>query len=162
MITKWIYIAVFIGILTELCCCKSGTIIQQQAVKDIHDNPICSLLNDNKVFYYPETGERIISNFGGVEFKGGKDSLSAYLLTKYVNHPSYNYEEYGVYECFFILFDKNLDIKEVRIMYRKYAENKRFYYDSIFIEALKNTAGMWHKTVENKEWYTYLHRQRIY
>jgi len=162
MITKWKYIAVFIGILTGLCYCQSGKRIQQQAIKDIQGRPISSLLKDNKTTYYSENGEKIIAYVGGVEFNGGRDSLSAYLLTKYVNHPSYNYEEYNVYEYFVILFDKNLDIKEVRIMYRKYADNERFYYDNIFIDALKSTTGMWHKTVENQEWYTYLYRQRIY
>lgn len=162
MITKWRNIVIIIGILLGIYCCKSGIEIQQKAVKDIYGNPICYLLKDNKVIYFSETGEKIRANFGGVEFNGGRDSLSAYLLTKYINHPSYIYDEYNVYECFYILFDKNLNIKEVRIMDRKYAYNKRFYYDNIFIETLKNTTGMWSKIVDNKEWYIYMHRQRIY
>jgi len=163
MIIKWSYIALFIGILTISCCCEAKKKIQRHAIEDIHGRPISFLLKDGKVGYYTENGEKIIVNVvRGIEFNGGKDSLSAYLLTKYINHPSYNYQEYNVYEYFFILFDKNLDIKEVRIMYRKYADNERFYYDSIFIEALKNTTGMWYKTVENQEWYIYLHRQKIY
>ena len=162
MIIEWRHIIVYIGFLLEFCCCASETKIQQQAVKDIYGNPISFPLKDNRVIYYPENGREITAYIGGVEFDGGRDSLSAYLLTNYINYPSYNYEEYNVDEYFFILFDSNLDIKEVRIMHRKYADNKRFYYDNIFIEALKNTTGMWNKTVENQKWYIYLHRQRVY
>lgn len=99
---------------------------------------------------------------GGIEFNGGRDSLSAYLGEKYVNAPHYNHEDYNIIEYFILLLNKNLEVKEVRIVYRQYDNNKRFYYDSIFVDALKNTTGMWHKTVENQEWYAYLHRQRIY
>ncbi|GAK37019.1 hypothetical protein JCM15093_2233 [Bacteroides graminisolvens DSM 19988 = JCM 15093] len=67
-----------------------------------------------------------------------------------------------MHEYFIVLFDENLKIREVRILYRKGYNNERFFYDSIFVNALKNTTGMWHKTIENKKWYTYLHRQKIY
>ncbi len=162
MIIKWRHIAIFIGILTSCYCCNSEKIIQQEAIKDIYGRPISYLVKNDKVIYYSENKEKITAYVGGVEFNGGRDSLSAYLLANYVNNPNYTYEEYNVDEYFIILFDKNLDIKEVRIMHRKYANNKRFYYDSIFINALKNTTGMWYKTIENQKWHTYLHRQRIY
>jgi hypothetical protein len=162
MITKWKYIVTFVVISIGLYCCGSEKRIRQQAIKDIYGRPISFLLDDNRDIYYLEDGKRIIAYLRGVEFNGGRDSLSKYLLTKYVNHPSYNYMEYNIYEYFFILFNKNIEIKEVRIMYRKYNDNKRYYYDSIFVDALKNTSGMWHKTTEDKEWYIYFHRQRIY
>jgi len=47
-------------------------------------------------------------------------------------------------------------------MYRKYADNERSYYDSIIVDALKNTIDMWHKTIEGQKWYIYLYRYRIY
>jgi len=127
---------------------------------DINGLVIIDKVNAKEVSYIKENGERIEVFSKGVGFNGGKDSLSVYLLTKYVNHPNYNDEEYNMLENFFILFDKNLDIVEIRIMKRP--RNEKFYYNNIFIEALKSTKGMWHKTVENKEWYYYLHRQRIY
>jgi len=117
---------------------------------------------DNREIYFCENGKKIEAYLGGVEFNGGRDSLSAYLGEKYVNSPLYNYKDYNIIEYFYLLLDKNLKVKEVRILYRRYDNNKRFYYDSIFVDALKNTTGMWHKTVENQKWYTYLHRQRVY
>lgn len=156
------HIILSIGVLIGFCCCTSHNKTQRQFTQDIHGYPLTSLLKDDKAIYHTENGEKLIANVGGVEFNGERDSLSAYLLSKYIHHPNYNNIEYNVCEHFFILFNEHLDIKEVRIMYRKYANNERFYYDTIFVDALKNTTGMWHKTVENKKWYYYLHRQRIY
>lgn len=50
----------------------------------------------------------------------------------------------------------------MRILYRKGYNNKRFYYDSVFINEIKNTTGMWEQTGEDKDWYIYFHRQRVY
>ena len=82
-----------------------------------------------------------------------------YALGNFICCPavSYNLERLVDFQ-----FDENLKIREVRILYRKGYNNERFFYDSIFVNALKNTTGMWHKTIENKKWYTYLHRQKIY
>ena len=164
MITKWKYVALFVGILTGLFyCCGVEKNIQQQAIKDIYGRPISYILDQNRDAYYREDGKKIIAYYNrGVEFNGGRDSLSEYLSEKYVNHPSYDYHEYNMIEYFIILFNKNLDIIEVRIVYRSGYNNKRFYYDSIFVDAIKSTSEMWHKTVENQEWYVYLHRQRVY
>lgn len=162
MIIRLRYIGLFITLLIGFYGCGSDKEIRQQAIKDIDGRPISFLLKNDRGLYYPINGEEKTVYFGGVEFNGGRDSLSEYLLSKYVNHPDYNYNEYNVYEHFFILFDKDLNIKEIRIMHRKYAGKERPYYDTIFINALKGTTGMWRKTVENQKWYIYLHRQRIY
>jgi len=162
MIIKLRYIALLIALLTGLYGCGSQKEMQQQAIKDIYGCPISFLLKNDRVIYYSVNGEKKTVYSGGIEFNSGRDSLSEYLLSKYVNHPDYNYNEYNVYEHFIILFDKDLNIKEIRIMHRKYAGKERPYYDTIFINALKGTAGMWHKTVENQKWYIYLHWQRIY
>lgn len=162
MIIRLRYIGLFITLLIGFYGCGSEKEIRQQAIKDIDGRPISFLLKNDRGLYYSVNGKKKTAYFGGVEFNGGRDSLSEYLLSKYVNHPDYNYNEYNVYEHFFILFDKDLNIKEIRIMHTKYAGKERPYYDTIFINALKGTTGMWHKTVENQKWYIYLHRQRIY
>lgn len=161
MISKWKYIVVFIILLTGFCYCGVKK-YHRQTLKDIYERPIISLLGKNKGLYYSEGGKEIIAYLGGVEFNGGNDSLSNYLLKKYVNHPDYNYEEYNLREDFIVLLNKRLEVEEVRILYRRVYDNERFYYDSIFVDEIKNTTGMWEKTVENKEWYIYFHRQRIY
>lgn len=162
MLIKRIYIILFIAIAIGFCFCTSQNKVQPQFVEDISGYPVSSLSKDGKVIYYTKDGKKVIANVGGVEFNGGRDSLSAYLLQKYVDHSGYNYDEYNVYEHFILLFDENLDIKEVRIINRKHRDNKRSYYDTIFVEALESTRGMWHKTIENKKWYFHIHNQYIY
>jgi len=159
MISKFYYIGVFVLFLVGLSCCSIRK-TSLDFVKDIDGYPIVEKIDSTEVYYVKKNGEKLIAYFKGVEFNGGRDSLSAYLNDVYYNHPSYNYEEYNMLSLFFILFDKNLNIVEVRIMKRP--RNEEFYYDDILIEALKSTTGMWHKTVDNKEWYIYLHSQRIY
>lgn len=162
MIVKWKFVLILVGVLIVFCCCGSRKKIQNQGVKDIYGHPIGFLFKDNRCVYYSTDGKRITACSGGVDFNGGRDSLSAYLGRKYINHPSYNYQEYNIYEYFIVLFDENLKIRDVRILYRKGYNNERFFYDSIFVNALKNTTGMWHKIIGGKQWYTYLHRQKIY
>lgn len=162
MITKWYNFGLIIGILFTIYSCKSGMNIQQKAVKDIYGKPICYLLKNNDVIYFSDEGVKIKAILGGVEFNKGPDSLSKYLLKKYVNNPSYKYDEYNIHEYFYILFDNNLVIKEVRILGGKYTSGKRFDFENIFIETLKNTNGMWRKIIANKEWYLYIHSQKIY
>lgn len=101
MTINWKYITIFILVLMTIYCCKSGAKIQQQAIKDIYGKPISFMIKDDKAVYYTESGKKIIANFGGVEFNGGRDSLSMYLLTRYINHPEYNFQEYNIDERFF-------------------------------------------------------------
>lgn len=155
------YTAISVLLLVGLCSFGPRK-HQQQSIKDICGRPIISLCGENKGTYYYEDGKEITAYIGGVEFKGGSDSLSNYLLGKYVNHRDYNYEEFNIGEDFIVLLNKRLEVEEVRILYRRGYDNKRFYYDSIFVDEIKNTEGLWEKCVEDKEWYIYFHRQRIY
>lgn len=157
MISKNELISVFVIIM--LCYFFTASKTNGQPIVDINGLVIIENVN-GEVFYVKENGERIRVYSKTIEFNGGKDSLSAYLGKKYINHPDYNYTDYNMLETFFVLFDEKLNIVEVRIMKRPH--NEKFYYDSIFIDALKSTKGMWYKIVENKEWYYYMHRQRVY
>lgn len=162
MIIRFQNIIVFIIAIIAFYSCAIDRNVEKKAIKDIYGCPITFSLKSKKVIYFSQNGERIRTSFGGVEFNGGSDSLSTYLLSKYVDHPEYNYEEYNVYEYFVVFLDKNLDVKEVRIMNRKLTDKDTYHYSHIFIDALKNTSGKWHKIIKNQEWYIYLHRQKIY
>lgn len=143
------------------CCSPSDT--TSNHIRDINGCTIIEKIDSSKVYYVREDGGKLIANLGGLEFDGGKDSLKTYLDSVFYNNPDYhNHSEFNVLENFFILFDENMNIEEVRIMYRNYADNKRFYYDSVFVNALKTSTGRWHKTVSNNGWYTKFHRHRIY
>lgn len=150
-------------ILISNCQSTIGQETTSNHIKDINGCIIIEKTDSSKVYYVREDGGKLITNLGGLEFDGGKDSLKAYLDSIFYNNPDYhNHSEFNVLEFFFILFDENLNIVEVRIMHRNYAENKRFYYDSIFVNALKNSKGRWNKTIPDNGWYTYIHRHRIF
>ncbi|MBP1593492.1 MAG: hypothetical protein H6Q12_510 [Bacteroidetes bacterium] len=108
MIIKLRYIGLLIALLTGLYGCGSQKEIQQQAIKDIDGRPISFLLKNDRVIYYSVNGEKKTAYSGGVEFNSGRESLSEYLLSKYVNHPDYNYNEYNVYEYMINLKCKSL------------------------------------------------------
>ena len=140
--------------------CLSQKNITKQPVKDSFGKILYCPIDSDKTIYYLETGEKIIATNNGVEFCKGRDSLSNYLSVKYVNHPNYGWIDYNMHLFFVILFDKNLTIKEIRIVngYDKY----HYSFEDIFIEELKNTEGMWCKSKPGKDWYFYFHVQKVY
>ncbi len=140
--------------------CQSSKNATSLIVYDLYEKPLYHPSSSDELIYYLETGEKIIATDNGVEFCEGRDSLSNYLLIKYVNHPNYSWIDYNMRIFFVILFDKDLEIKEVRISNRY--DKHRYPFEDIFIQELKNTEGMWCKLKPEKEWYYYFHVQKIY
>ncbi|WP_291528470.1 hypothetical protein [Bacteroides sp. UBA939] len=163
MISKNRQINILIIIVLSFSCCSCTTPrMGSKPIVDINGFVIIDKVSNKSVFYIRENGERIKCS-KGIEFDGGREALKGYLDSVYYNNPNYHkYSEFNVLETFIILFDEYLNIKEVRIMHRYYADNERFYYDSLFVNALQNTNGKWYENIQNKKWYYYLHRQRIY
>lgn len=158
------YIMLFTSIIIlSLISCAITKSIPDNSIPDIHGHPIIRNTNDSTSEYISENGQTIIVYINGIEFNGGKEYLKQYLDSCFYSNPNYyKHSEFNVVERFFILFDSELNIRDVRIMYRSYGDNKRYYYDRIFVDAIKNTIGKWHKIVEDKKWYIYFHHQRIY
>lgn len=73
----------------------------------------------------------------------------------------YNGNEYNIIEHFSVLFDKDLNIVEIRISHRQFANNRRFYYDNVLMEAIKKTKSQWRKTVDGKKWYVCFFSYRV-
>lgn len=160
MTIKVYYLGLFFIILILLQSCSTAK-TTAVGVRDIQGYLVIEKVDSANVYYKKEDNTEIIAHLGGIEFNGGKEALKAYIDSAYYNNPHYNYNEFNILERFHILFAKDLSIEEVRILYRE--SDSKFYYESILIDALKNTTGRWHKTTkEDKEWYTYLHSQKIY
>jgi hypothetical protein len=68
--------------------------------------------------------------------------------------------EFNYYEYFILLFDKDLNIVEVRKLKGKHTKSE--YYDSILIDGLKQSNSHWHKIVNGKHWYIYIVGYRIF
>lgn len=132
-------------------------------VEDVDGRPIDRLLDDGKtVEYITLDGQKVIAHIAhGVEFNAGKDSLDNYVKKFYYNQEGYDYIELNQRIVFSILFDDNLNIIEVRQLPPRFLR-KEECYKKLFINILKSTAGMWHKTIEHKEWYIYWYVTRLF
>lgn len=132
-------------------------------VEDVDGCPIDRLLDDRKtVEYITLDGQKVIAYIAhGVEFNAGKDSLDNYVKKNYYNQEGYDYIELNQRIVFSILFDKNLNIIEVRQLPPHFLR-KEECYKKLFTNILKSTIGMWHKTIEHKEWYVYWYVTRLF
>lgn len=132
-------------------------------VEDVDGRPINRLLDDKKtVEYVTLEGQKVIAYIAhGVEFNAGKDSLDNYVKRFYYNQEGYDNVELNQRIIFSILFDKNLNIIEVRQLPPHFLRKEEFY-KKLFANILKNTTSMWHKTIEHKEWYVYWYVTRLF
>ena len=89
-----------------------------------------------------------------VQFKEGKDSLENFVRKLYYNQENYDYIDINQRVIFVILFDKDLNILEIRQMPPK-LWHKQEEYKLLFTKILKSTTGMWETHVADQEWYIY-------
>lgn len=160
MINKHFYILLIISSISLSC-------ITNQSVNFkpfIDSNGLIVVTNISKTKYFCTTidNHRINAPLNGVEFSGGNEALISYLDSIYHNHYTYNGLNTNLIEFFYLLFDENLNIKEVRVIEfekrsKKY-EYKQNTVRTIFKEALFDTKGLWLKRKMNSKWYVYLHR----
>ncbi len=123
--------------------------------KIFNNTYVCTTLNN----------QEIIAPIDGVQFIGGDDNLRIYLDSIYYNHPTFVGDHCNLIEFFYILFDDNLKIKEVRVI--EFQKRSKEYEQTenrvrlLFKEALYKTEGLWIKNVPDSKWYVYLHRHFI-
>lgn len=159
MIIKCLFLYLF---LTFPIICMSQN-IEDGYLKDVDEKPLNKFLDDKtSVEYMTLDGRKVIAHIAhGVEFNFGKDSLNSYVEKHYYNQEDYDYIELNQRIIFSILFDKDLNIVEVRQLPHKFL-HKEDCYKKLFVDVLKSTKGMWRKTVEGKEWYVYLYVTHLF
>lgn len=117
--------------------------------------------NPDSIIYIRQAGEKINVNLN-VEFKGGIDSLNTFCDSLYYNRADYNYREINEYVVFYILFDNNLRIQDIRIHSRLLENCGKYDYNSLFKRILIQTEGKWKlKTSSSKTWYLYVGSHRF-
>ena len=160
MIIKCLLLHIFFFIVPTICMSQGGV---THYVEDVDGHPVDRLLDDGKtVEYITLEGQKVIAYIAhGVEFNAGKDSLDNYVKRFYYNQEGYDNVELNQRIVFSILFDKNLNIIEVRQLPPHFLR-KEECYKKLFIDILNNTTGMWHKTIEHKEWYVYWYVTRLF
>ena len=124
-------------------------------VRDAYGMPLFDLTEEDSLYYtYITTrGERLKVRRFGVEFRGGRDSLYDYVMSAYYKQVNDN-SDYSQTILFDILFDKELQIKEIRQLPRKFMYKEERNH-KLFTSILKSTSGKWYKLVEGDNWYLY-------
>lgn len=131
------------------------------SIKDIYGRVFLCDLTEKSCIYVDDNVDKVRVNLCGLEYEGGIRRLHEYLDSAYYNSSNFNQDEYNITEMFFLYFDEFLNIREVRIMKRSYANNDRYYYDSVLINALKNTQGQWTTAVSNGDGHMYICKCRV-
>ncbi|MCP9610824.1 hypothetical protein [Coprobacter tertius] len=105
-------------------------------------------------YFIPPSWQDVCINL----FKGGYEAFTAYCDSIYYNRDDYNYDELNASAIFVILFDENLEIKDVRILKRIAYNNNKYDYDALVKRILWSTEGKWVKKDENDhcKWYFHL------
>jgi len=117
--------------------------------------PIYASKNDSIIVYITKEGKQLEIKLNQVIFKGGDDNLKEYLRTNYYKSNDWD-NDYSYRVFFFILFDSNLSIKEIRgsvppLGY--YTESKKARI-KLYKKGLKRTKSKW-KKIANQKWYLY-------
>jgi hypothetical protein len=132
------------------CCCSQQP---KKTIYDINQQLIASYVGDSidlKSFNYHDLKGRIVKATVGVEYIKGKDSLSRYLLDSFYSHPKYKNNEVNTTFFYYIYFDKELNVKEVRFVDFGLSEElkqtiKENNCYEILNEVLSNTGKKWKK-----------------
>ncbi|MCP9610823.1 hypothetical protein [Coprobacter tertius] len=116
-----------------------------------------SIGNDLNVYFYTKSKQKynVCMDFN---YNGGYKALSAYCDSVYFNREDYNYDELNATALYSILFDKNLKIKDIRILKRNAYNNSKYNYDLLIKKILYSTESRWSKYDKdnNCKWYFYL------
>jgi hypothetical protein len=108
-------------------------------------------------FFISKEGKILGDTAGAVQYTGGYEALSSYCDSLYFNREDYDYNELRARAYYTILFDKNLKIKEIRIIKRSGYSNQRYNYDNLIKRILFSTEGKWiiYNNEKKYRWYFY-------
>ena len=113
-------------------------------IRDVHGDIVyvyckSDSLLQKKAFYYKKDVRYFVTN--RVHYKSGREALLQYLERAYYSSSEYDYQEYNTFLVYIMLFDAEMKIKDVRIIYRPSNIDDRF--DDFLKSALYKTKNKW-------------------
>jgi hypothetical protein len=152
------YLLPFVLLLQSNLTAHSQNKIEKNIYYDVDNFPVLrfdSINNSLIVNYYIITKKKVSNN---IQFIGGYDALSTFCDSLYYNREDYNYDELNALAMFTILLDKELKIKDIRIVKRIAYDNLTYDYDGLIKKILFSTDEKWIKkdNIDHSEWYFYL------
>jgi hypothetical protein len=154
---KQLILLIGVCITIMLSSCVTSTIFDtdQQAILSIRKSK--TVYSDNNAKKYS-----VINGNQYIEYVDGIDSLKTSFLKEYYLHCN-NGSEYNMFERVYILFNSQLEIKEVRI--QKRPMNMIVPYEKFIVNFFENTNGKWkykNNNSKNAKWYVYGFSCRIF
>ena len=107
---------------------------------------ISQVFGSNVYYYFGKKREKVSLD---VQFIGGYQVLTNYFDSLYFNREDYNWDELNALFYYTILCDKDLKIKEVKIIQREAYDNSKYDYDGLIKRILFSTEGKWMKSTKN-------------
>ena len=144
---------------TIICLCLTIHGLAQERSGYVYDVDSLPLYKQNAMCeYVTAAGEKLTAYLSAdLHFAEGRDSLNRYVRRLFYNQEDYDGEEYHQRVYFYILFDRELNIVEVRQIPPQFMHKPR-EYNRLFSEILKSTSGMWRNDgVAGKDWYVTLY-----
>ena len=114
-----------VGIFTLVLLCSLSVYSQDNKIIYDEYGPIYTSMNDSIMVYHTKEGKQLEIKLNQVCFKDGDDYLIEYLKKIYYKF-NYN-DDYSYRVFFFVLFNSNLRIKEIRgttLPLNSYSESK--------------------------------------
>ena len=143
-----------VGAFSLVLLCSLSVYSQNNKIIYDEYGPIYTSMNDSIIVYNTKEGKQLEVKLNQVSFKDGDDYLKEYLKKNWYK-SNYN-DDYSYRVYFFILFNSNLKIKEVRgttLPLSSYSESKKKRIKT-YTKGLKRTKSKWEK-VTNQKWYVY-------
>jgi len=179
MITKHISIIIFLFSSTFLYC--QNKVVENKIIYYDSFSPNKKII-ENKIYYDVESllpvyktttdsthdpirnidyywGKKIIRVSTDIEYIGGASALLRYQDSIYWSKQCFNDNEVNGSCLYTILFDKNLRIKDIRIIKRSAYDNSKYNYDKVIKDIVLSTEGNWKRINDTKsKWYFQLGR----
>jgi len=142
-------------VLSIVLLCSFSVYCQNNNIMYDEYGPIYASKNDSIIVYITKEGRQLEIKQNQVFFKGGDGCLKEYLRNNYYI-PNERDDDYSYRVFFYILFDSNLRIKEIRgsVPSFKSIEESKKKRIKIYTKGLKKTKSKW-KKITNQEWYIY-------
>ena len=136
--------------------CSTNIVLDQKNQNNIVRDEygiIAKYLSDSLVLYVNKDGKEISIIPNMVYFDKGKEGLVRELFSS----MDFSNEEYGRKVVFFVLFNKVLQVQEVRVyepLYPSYKANDLVI--NSYVKYLEQTEGRWLKRGKRQKWYLYM------
>ena len=160
-------IRVFILSIFMLCGRHCMSQVKNGYLCDVDTIPLCKFIHlsdgsmSDDMEYVRLNGRHLTARFMGVAFKEGKDSLDSYVKRIYYAPQNYDDTELNQRIIFSILFDKHLNVTEVRQLYPPFGRDPE-RFKKMFVDIFKGTNGMWTKEVEGYDFYVYTYVSHLF